>query len=246
MSYLFVYTAIMKRFAFLLSVIFVVHQANSQNLGQSSGIQQLHSHLQYQVGISVTNFIKQFVVPNTTAITTVNPYDFNGKVLWFPGEKKGYGLRLGYGYKDARNASFNMLTNQESTNESRTRSLRVGVEMQYIINERWVVYGGLDYINNLDKSLTINTFGGGGGSVFRDVTNESTHQTGYGPVLGIQFNLGKYICLSTEASLYFTDFSGGVVTTTTFPGSPIATQIDRNGRSANIITPSFINLNIKF
>ena len=200
-------------------------------------------HLQYQIGFAATNFLKEVVVPNNLASTNKSPYDFNAKALYTKDGKLLYGLRFGVGYSNSRNAQFNVLSNTESTSEDITTNFRLGIELQQHLSDRWTIYYGLDYVYGNSNITTISTFNNGSG-IEKDTSKDRKHTTGLGPVMGLQFRINKHICIGTELTLYFTQFDGGSVTTSSNPSTPIISQINNNGRNANIIVPTFINLNI--
>ena len=227
-------------FVILISSQFVLAQTKFNDAPANSEI----NHMQYQIGFAATNFLKELVVPNNVTSTNKSPYDFNAKAFYTKDGKIFYGLRFGLGYSNTRNAQFNILSNSESTSEDVTTNFRLGFELQQHLSDRWTIYYGLDYIYGNSNTTTIATFNNGS-SIEKDISKDRKHTTGLGPVMGLQFRINKHICLGTELTLYFTQFDGGSITTTSNPSSnPIISDINNNGRNSNIIVPTFINLNI--
>ncbi len=207
---------------------------------------------QAQIGFDASGFLKQFIVLNNTTAPT-SPFNFNAKLLTgssrFPSLL--FGPRLGFGYSTLHNYSNNDLQDNERSDDSKSRSMRIGLELQQLISKRWIVYYGLDYINTMSTTSTVST-----ASVFNPVppfgttrvrteisTNDKTF--GYGPVLGIQFNINKWICLGTETAFYTTQSKGGSKTISSNPNNTVP-ETFTDAKTTQFILPFFINLNIVF
>lgn len=206
-----------------------------------------------QIGINATDFIKQFIVLNNAAVTAASPYDFNAKAFigWSRFPSLLIGPRIGFGYRFSHQYSNNEQQNNERSTDSKSRSARVGLELQQAVSKRWVVYYGIDYINSSSSTSTVTV-----SSVFNpnppfgqmavrtDVTTNNK-TTGFGPVLGIQFNLNKHICLGTEASFYYQQSKGGDKIESSNPNNTIPETFNDATNTA-IRPPFFINCNIVF
>lgn len=206
-------------------------------------------HMQFQVGLNATDFAKQFIVFNSTNLTSNTPYLLNAKILY--GRDVGssflYGIRAGVGYNDVRTATKSTSSSTERVTESTTLNTRFGLEIQQNLTKRLVIYYGVDYIWGKSSSETVNNTSGTFGSYFK--TTSETKTTGAGPVLGIQFNINNHLTIGTEMSWYYQITKGGDKSENNFSGSGsnlTITENSINNRSASISVPSFINVNFIF
>ncbi len=207
---------------------------------------------QGQIGFDASSFLKQFVVLNSTT-APVSPFSFNGKFLtgWNQFPSLLIGPRVGFGYSTTHNYSNTEQQNNERSDDSKTRSARVGLEVQQLISKRWIVYYGLDYINETSSTSTVSTSPSfNPNPPFEPITvrteiasNEKTF--GYGPVLGLQFNINKWICLGTETAFYTTQTKGGSKTTSSNPNNTVP-ETFTDSKSTQFILPFFVNLNVVF
>jgi hypothetical protein len=206
-----------------------------------------------QVGVNATGFIKQFVVMNNQALGQTSPFDFNAKAFlgWNRFPSFLIGPRMGFGYRAIHTYSNNEQQNNERSDDNTTRSVRVGLELQQIISKRWVVYYGFDYINAKTEISTVSV-----SQIFNPVppfepvnvrteiiSNSKT--TGFGPVLGIQFNVNRHLCLGTETTFYYQQTRGGDKTVSDNPNNNTP-ETFFDTRTNNIQLPFFINCNIVF
>ncbi len=161
---------------------------------------------QFQVGLNVVSFVRQFVNFSGTPNNTVtSPYTVSLKAFrYLPGPNALIGIRIGTGYVNNNN-SDETSTNQNST-FTETLDLRLGIEYQTLITKRWTAYIGFDYISQKSVNNTTSRFASGPfQQEFVTSNNRSTSMDGGGLVLGMQFNLNKHLALSTEASYYYSD-----------------------------------------
>lgn len=206
-----------------------------------------------QVGVNATGFLKQFVVMNNTAVGQTSPFDFNAKAFvgWNRHPNLLLGPRLGFGYRSTHTYSNNEQQNNERSDDALSRSVRVGLELQQIISKRWVVYYGFDYINMRSSTSTVSI-----SQIFNpnppfDPINVRTEiittskTTGFGPVLGVQFNVNRHLCLGTETSFYYQQTRGGDKTISDNPNNTTP-ETFTDSRSNSIQLPFFINCNIVF
>ncbi|MBJ7428726.1 MAG: hypothetical protein JHD28_07210 [Bacteroidia bacterium] len=200
--------------------------------------------VQFQAGINVASFVKQFINfsgTNNNLITT--PYACNGKVLYRLRKNDALiGLRLGMGYTNTETESITPSFESSSVNE--TFDGRIGLEYQKELNKRWVTYVGFDYISqsasNINKSNFLQTQ-----NPVKSTTNVNTVMDGGGFVLGIQFNINKYITLSTEASYYYSDSFSKTVNTSSNQNNQ-QDPLYNKSKNTRLVLPNLINFNIIF
>ncbi|MES2560893.1 MAG: hypothetical protein V4590_14200 [Bacteroidota bacterium] len=207
---------------------------------------------QGQLGFNATSFLKQFIVLNNQNLTQVSPYDVNGKFLvgvkYVPSLL--IGPRVGLGYSNTHTYSNNdQQTNERSTDIS-SRAFRVGLELQHILSKRWIIYYGVDYINHTGSTSSITTTSFTSG--FPPVTNTTkteiattSKSTGGGPIIGIQFNIGRWVCLGTETSFYYIQSTSGSKTTSSNPNNTVP-ETFADSRTTQFVLPFFINCNVVF
>lgn len=200
--------------------------------------------IQFQAGINVASFVKQFINfsgTNNNLVTT--PYACNGKVLYRLGATDALiGLRLGMGYTSTETENNTSSFENATTNE--TFDGRVGIEYQKQLNKRWVTYVGFDYISqsgsNINKSTFLQTQ-----NPVKSTTNVNTVMDGGGFVLGIQFNLNKYISLSTEASYYYSDSFSKTTNSSSNQNNQQDPSFSKS-KNTRLVLPNLINFNIIF
>lgn len=202
---------------------------------------------QGQIGFDATNFLKQFVVPNDAATIQNSPFNINAKFLTgfrsYP--KLLVGPRLGLGYASAHTYSNNADQNNERSDDSKTKAARIGLELQHLIAKRWIIYYGLDYINQTTTQSTVSTSTIFGGQSVRTEITANDKNFGYGPVVGVQFNINKWICLSTETAFYSVQSKGGTKVTSSNPNNTTP-ETFTDSKTTQIILPFFVNFNIVF
>jgi opacity protein-like surface antigen len=206
-----------------------------------------------QLGFDATGFLKQFVVLNNNATPVTNPFAYNAKFLigFNPYPKLSIGPRIGFGYVTSHEYSNNENQSNERSDDSKDRSTRIGLELQQLVSKRWTVYYGFDYINNVSSSSTVTTsmvfnpnppFGTTNARTESITSNKSF---GYGPILGIQFNINKWMCLGTETAFYSVQSKGGTKVTSTNPNNTTP-ETFTDAKNTQMILPFFINFNIVF
>ena len=154
---------------------------------------------QHQLGLNGTEFIKQFLILNNNNLPNNSPYLLTYKYI-----TDGVGLRTGLG-GTMTNSSRNPNNGTPSiSTQGMTINFRIGFESQYTLGKRWLYYVGFDafYDYSLSRTKTSSTSG------FPPKTTEITSGTesfgvGAGPVLGIQFMLGKRISFNAESNAYY-------------------------------------------
>lgn len=226
--------------AFCIS-LYTVHAQSADVFGDKQ------VRFQGQVGFDATAFLKQFVVLNNTAPTAVSPFNFNAKFLTGLRSHPALllGPRVGVGYAYTHNYSNNEDQNNERSDDSKTKGVRFGIELQQILSHRWVLYYGLDYINqNSDESTVTTSTIFGGQSVRTEIVSKDK-TTGYGPVMGVQFNINKWICLSTEAAFYSLQSKGGtkIISSNQNANNP---ETFSDSKNTQFVLPFFVNFNIVF
>ncbi len=243
----------MKTATFILLFIIGSLDLCSQTTKPDSGFQ-----VQNQVGIDATNFIKTFISLSTTApavTENVPVFMLNYKCLFsnfiLPSNVK-YGLRIGANYTNTKKDVSTETTFDNST--STNLAWRAGIELQQQINKHWIFYYGIDYLNahiTDERKTKINEFSSSNPVYVTSSTTNSTKLNGFGPIIGIQFNLNKYLCLSTETSLYFISGSS-TQETTQVSSDPSRISVTNQPPSettikqSTIALPAFINFSFMF
>lgn len=208
--------------------------------------------IQGQIGVNITSFVKQFLVLNNTAVTQNSPFDVNAKFLmgfkYVPSVL--IGPRAGFGYSTSHNYSNNDLQNNERSSDDNARSLRLGLELQQILSKRWILCYGIDYINSTTSTSTVTTSTINNGfppvtTFTRTEIQSSSKSTGGGPILGVQFNLNRWVSLGTETSFYYLESKGGSKTTSSNPNNTIP-ETFTDAKKVQFLLPFFINCNIVF
>lgn len=151
-----------------------------------------------EVALDMTGFIRQFVPTGQDPLLTTYytpQYLFAYKRAWGRGA-----FRSGIG------GDYSLLTdtggyssNSNYTNYSWTVDLRIGKEWRYALSNRWTWYAGFDLIGGIGKGVQHNLSTQHG----RPDWKSNRFAVGTGPVMGIQFHLGRRISMYTEASLYW-------------------------------------------
>ncbi len=210
-------------------------------------------NFEYQIGINATSFIKSFIVLNNNSIASngnVPQFALNYKMLYNKqqlSENLRYGLRLGGTYTSSENGTAS--DGNVNNTKALTFAARVGIELQQKVSKRLVVYYGIDYLMNSSNQENVSSF-----QVFTNVfqtttTTQTNSAKGLGPIVGFQFNINKYMNVSTEASLYFINGQGESKSVSTrTDGQPINNQSPTASSltQSTIALPNFINFNIVF
>jgi hypothetical protein len=248
---LFEKNSIMKKFVILLSLVSSLTGAKAQN---DSLFRERSFRFQGQVGINATEFIKQFLVLNNSPVSQVSPFAFNAKFLtgWEVFPSLLIGPRVGVGYSQTHEYSNTDQQDNERSSDDKSRSARFGIELQQQIAKRWIVYYGVDYVNATTTNSTVTTSNGFNPTPpfepikIRTEIIDNSKTTGFGPVLGVQFNINRWICLGTETSFYTLTSKGGTKTISTNPNNNNTPETFTDSKSTQFQLPFFINCNIVF
>lgn len=210
-------------------------------------------NFEYQIGINATSFIKSFIVFNNNTIPSngnVPQFALNYKMLYNKGqlgENLRYGLRLGGTYTSTENGTAT--DGNVNNTKSLTYAARAGVEFQQKVSKRLVIYYGLDYLMSSTEQENISSFQIFSGVFQTTTTTQTNFAKGLGPVVGFQFNINRYMNVSTEASLYFLNGQGESKSVSTrTDGQPVNNQSPTASSltQSTIVLPNFINFNVVF
>jgi hypothetical protein len=150
-----------------------------------------------ELGINVSGAIAAGGFRLKDNLYNTDPYFLNFKLV-----HKDVALRTGFGVGILSTKEIEILnTNQKGKIESvNFFNFKGGLEIQTPIDDKWRLYYGFDALVGYRKGQNDYSIDGG-------VTNISlTEKTfGLGPILGIQYRIGKRISLQTEATLYFSN-----------------------------------------
>jgi hypothetical protein len=235
----------MKKLLLLSTLCFSLIKMNAQT---AEAFGDKSHRFQAQIGFDATSFLKQFVVLNNSSTPQTSPFNFNAKFLAGLRTHPALliGPRLGIGFASSHNYSNNSDQTSERSDDSKNKSMRIGIELQQLISKHWTVYYGLDYINQTATNTTVTTFTSGfNGQNIRTETIANDKRFGYGPVLGVQFNINKWLCLNTEMAFYSLQGKGGVQTTSSNPQNTTP-ETFTDSKQTQIILPFFVNFNIVF
>jgi hypothetical protein len=143
----------------------------------------------HEIGINSTFFINTFVSFNTVNPTVVSPYALTYRFRIGKG-----GLRFGIGGMYREQKDVDPSSNFTTTNGN--VDVRLGGEFNTPIGRRWRAFVGADFVVGYQTSRSRNTQSG----VIVTTALETT-EFGGGPVLGIDFMVGKRVKLGTETSV---------------------------------------------
>lgn len=196
----------------------------------------LHEH---QIAINATNFIQTLVSFNGSTFNNT-PYDFQYKYLYWRGEDKySIGLRSGFGYRKTDTKSDQPNSNSKSSSGITVLNTRIGLEFQRVLNKRWTFFTGIDYLYGntlLQSSTTSVSFNG---NIFYTTTRDYGERLGFGPVVGIQFNMSDRLALGTELSMY--TLTATSTRRTSSSNSPNSDQVLYTSTKSTLVqVPSFI------
>lgn len=199
---------------------------------------------QFQAGINVTSFVRQFVnFSGSNNNIATSPYTLSFKAFKMLRNKNSQiGLRLGSGYTNENFSNVNATNSNSTFDES--LDLRIGIEYQKMITKKWIAFVGFDYISQKETVNTESKFISSG-TEFLSTNNRTTLMDGAGFIFGMQFNLNKFLALSTEASYYYSD---SWTRNATFSSNSNNNQPPSNSKntSTNLILPNVLNFTILF
>ncbi|HCS20111.1 MAG TPA: hypothetical protein DIW47_06035 [Bacteroidetes bacterium] len=166
---------------------------------QDSAVSPRNEH---QIAINATNFIQTLVSFNGSTFNNT-PYDFQYKYLHWRGvDEYAIGARTGFGYRKFAFNSDQPNSNSRSSSESTIIDTRFGLEFQYVLSKHWNFFAGMDYVYGKTVLNSSSTFVNFNNQEFTTTTTDHRERTGFGPVVGIQFNISKRLALGTELSMY--------------------------------------------
>lgn len=230
------------KFCFIFMLVIFFNQAKAQI--SIEVVKNKRFPISGEFGFNVTDFVRQFVVFNSSNLNLpVSPYAMNGKIFYGNGPNK-FGLRLGVGYKFDENTSTGNNNTTDFITKEESFVYRIGIEYQQKISNKFKLFYGIDYQRNKSNAKTENrSFNGGNIAI---ATNEFYNKTrGFAGVIGVQYNINKYLNVHTETRIGYKTGEGGNNQTNT--ANPEFNRGEANGlRSAIFDLPAFINLNIMF
>lgn len=146
-------------------------------------------------------------------------------------------LRLGAGVRSRENSFFDFLTNANRTSLEQSFFGLAGFEVDFLKENRFVGYAGTDLLGQFQKDEVIIDFDAG-----RNTITNNFLGVGLSPFIGLKYNLGKRVYLSTEANfsiLYTRD------TNTETDINAGSNSITLEGEQFNLQPPLFLYLNLK-
>lgn len=186
------------RIVSLLSILLIL---SFSNLSHAQAIKFTKDH-EHQLAINATNFIQTLVSFNGSTFNNT-PYDFQYKYLnWQNEGKYALGFRAGYGFSKTTFDQEQPNSNTESKSKQTFLDTRLGFEFQYALSTRWNFFAGIDFIYSKAMLNGSSSFRDFNNQVVISETDDYSERFGYGPVMGIQFNISKRLALGTELSLY--------------------------------------------
>ncbi|MHB1278074.1 MAG: hypothetical protein ACYC1Q_06715 [Bacteroidia bacterium] len=186
----------MKKLSLLCFQIFALA------MGVSAQEAEVPKKNEHQIAINATNFIQTLVSFNGSTFNNT-PYDFQYKYLYWRGEDKyAIGVRTGFGYRKFAFNSDQPNSNSRSSSASTFLDTRFGLEFQYVLSKHWNFFAGMDYIYGKTIMNSSSTFINFNNQEFTTTTKDYRERTGFGPVVGVQFNINKRLALGTELSMY--------------------------------------------
>jgi len=197
----------MKRTFLFFCIILVTLLANAQQ----DSLYDNDIHFENQIGLNVSAFVKTYLSFNTLTITA--PANTPNFLIDYKGlvsdreisDNFKIGIRLGMNFQnnDTRSGTDTTYTDSQTKNYV----WRVGVELQQKLSKRWNVFYGFDFFSANATTVSENKIiynSSTPATTYLTTTNTNiTNLNGFGPLLGIQYNLTRHINLSTETWFYF-------------------------------------------
>ena len=210
-------------------------------------VNNFNKNYQIQAGINVIGFVRQFVnFSGSNNNISTSPYSINLKAFKKLTDHEALiGVRIGSGYVNT--TSSNEDATNSNSNFIETLDLRVGIEYQKMITQKWTGYVGFDYISQKGTNNSVSRFINSGGNPIENVTsnNRTTNMNGAGFVFGMQFNFNKRIALATEATYYYSDSKSKTTNFSTNSNNNQPPSTNKNS-STNLILPNLLNFTILF
>jgi len=202
--------------------------------------------MQYQIGLNATNFIKSFIVPNNNGFQQT-PYSVVAKVFYNYLPKYMVGIRTGVGYSDDHYYSKSEQNNSVNAQTRTTTNFRIGIESQYLLSNRWAIHYGIDYVWEDYYYSSDYSYTSSNGSQNASRSESKAVTSGFGPVMGVQFNISKHFCLGTELSAYFTNQKGNSSSSNYSTNTGYTeSKSNTDGRNTEIVLPGFVYVSYVF
>lgn len=213
----------------------------------TSASSQERKRFEHQAGLNATNFIQTLININGVSFPGT-PYTVQYKFLYNLNTEGAFlqsvGARAGIGYFKSSAKNSRPINNTVTDFSFQETDMRFGLEAQKSLSPRWTMFFGFDYVMRNFKNRSYNSFSNGG-MIFISETKEDGSESGFGPVLGFQFNLNKHLALGTELSVYSKKGKSNTITTSNSPGSLPQIENAEFGNS-QFTLPSFIYFNVRF
>ncbi|MEI7979006.1 MAG: hypothetical protein WCI53_09200 [Bacteroidota bacterium] len=231
----------MKKYIFTALAIIFTNIITAQT---TDNIEISNKPYQFQAGINVISFVRQFVnFSGSNNNIATSPYSINFKALKKLDNKNSLiGLRLGSGYSNTNFSDANATNSNSTFIES--LDIRIGIEYQKMITKRWTAFAGFDYISQKATNNTESKFTNSG-TEFISTNKRTTLMDGAGFIFGMQFNLNKYLALSTEASYYYTDSWSRSATFSSNNSNNQPPSISKN-TTTSLILPNVLHFTLLF
>lgn len=160
---------------------------------------QFDKKLVNELGVNTTELLAQLLkIPNDSSFNSKQVYLLTYKLLY-----KDYAIRIGGGvdYKNEQTKKDEFV--DVNSKISLKYDLRIGIEKQLPLFKKWRGYVGIDAIYGYNALKDITDSG------FDKITKlQDQKYYGFGPVLGLQFNLSKRFSFATETSLVYKVYQG--------------------------------------
>lgn len=194
----------------------------------------LTKNRKHYVSVNGTFFVKQFLSFTDATNFSISPYFIEYRFM-----PKKHGFRVNFG-GNFNNRKDKLDSSQVSINNTTELDFRIGYLYQKNINKRWDFYLGADIINSIGNSLRRN-------NTTSDIVSIKSSSTtlGFGPSLGIQFNINNRIGLFTETAMYY-QFTGGKNTNTFFNFPEFNTETSFNNNRVSFILPTSLFFFVRF
>jgi hypothetical protein len=210
----------------VILLVFIVFHSLFASAQSSDEVEKVTFH---EVGINATELLAQLLkIPNDSAFYSKQNYLLTYKFYY-----KNYALRFGGGIDYRNNQSKRKELVEVKSQTSFRYDLRIGVEKKVQLYKRWSGYFGLDAIAGYSGNKIIVDSG------FDKTTKlVDSNYFGFGPTIGLQFNLSKRLCFATETSIWYKVFQGQ--NKTFFEQAPQFNNIDEltSGSSVNYTFPT--------
>lgn len=180
-------------FITLLFMLPLLVLGQEQTVESSSDQSAKRFPISHQIGISGTSLLKQFISLGDSSIAQ-SPYILTYKFCVGP-----FALRTGFG------GGLNSAVGREEgyadseTEEERFADIRVGLEYQANMGQKWQGSFGVDAVwFGHERSQVSDT----GFDVVSNITQ--TKGTGFGPIIGLRYLINSRFSLYTEGAFYYT------------------------------------------